>query len=457
MNENSPASKFRNSTKRTMAVSTLLLAYLSSMGCVNVETNRADLPSKNRQGTTTTDKSSTGHETRSRLSDVPLGFTASTFASSDDTSCVAVSDGSLVCWGCPRSKSKCLSPTAWVKLETENGKNTIKSISLGAEHGCAMFSDGSISCFSWGATWKGQLGCGRIAAYGKCEVAGDERAVGISAAHDTTCTWDSDGNARCWGWNENKQLGENCTRMYSDVPVEINGIAGAKSISVGGGYVCAIVGDLGEVMCWGSNSCGQLGIAGNLKASARPMLIKGITNAVAISAGTEHSCVILENEKVLCWGNRSCGQLGDGSADEKCLEGGCSPVVSPVELRGIAGAAKVTTGQDHTCILSNDQTITCWGGDTWGQIGESEKCYEIRSQNFAAWEKKMPFSGPVKVEGLVGAVDVSAGMRHTCSILASGNVSCWGYGYANCPIDNTEAMLAGLNSIHVQITGLRKR
>jgi alpha-tubulin suppressor-like RCC1 family protein len=100
--------------------------------------------------------------------------------------------------------------------------------------------------------------------------------------------------------------------MDSTTPVQVVGITGAVGVSAGWRHACAVLGD-GTVQCWGQNEFGQLG-DGTIKSSTVPVRVHGITGAVAVTAGWwHHSCALLADYRVRCWGVNEWGQFGHGT------------------------------------------------------------------------------------------------------------------------------------------------
>ena len=138
-------------------------------------------------------------------------------------------------------------------------------------------------------------------------------------------------------------------------------------------------------------------------------------NAVAISAGGEHSCALLVNGIVECWGDNSNGELGNGTNNSS---------FTPIIVKGIGGSSRlvgvraITIGDDHPCALLSNGTVDCWGDNGNGELGNGTT--------------RSSFT-PVAVKGvggvprLTGVRAISAGGDHTCAALASGAVDCWGY------------------------------
>jgi hypothetical protein len=136
------------------------------------------------------------------------------------------------------------------------------------------------------------------------------------------------------------------------------GLTNAVAISTGVEHSCALL-STGAITCWGDNSFGQLG-AGEIGGSIVPVDVPGVTSAVAISAGGYHSCALLSTGAITCWGWNGIGQLGNGSTNSSDVH-----VVVP----GLVKVIAITTGIAHTCALLDTGAATCWGMNTDGQVG----------------------------------------------------------------------------------------
>jgi alpha-tubulin suppressor-like RCC1 family protein len=227
-----------------------------------------------------------------------------------------------------------------------------------------------------------------------------------------------DGTVQCWGENNYGQLGNGDGNLTnSSVPVAVRNLNTATRVVTGDGHTCALVGDNGAVQCWGLGDSGQRGDGSFNTISTVPGPVVGITGAVGVATRGYHSCALLGDGTVWCWGRNSDGQLGNGTAGTQCPTTppppGSPPVLcssTPVQS-GITGAADVIAGGYHTCALFTDGTAQCWGRNDDGQLGDGTFTTS---------------STPVPVGGLTGAAAVTGGFYHACALLGDGTVQCWG-------------------------------
>jgi alpha-tubulin suppressor-like RCC1 family protein len=226
---------------------------------------------------------------------------------------------------------------------------------------------------------------------------------------DHACVVTSGGGVLCWGLNEWGQLGDGTTSPHL-VPAEVSGLSsGIVAVSAGFRHVCAIS-IAGGIKCWGDNSVGQLG-DGTVNGQNVPVDVTGLTTgAVAVSAsddsnGFSHTCALTTQGGVKCWGNNTYGQLGDGTTTTRSTPADVSNLTS--------GVVAISSGGFHSCALTAAGGVKCWGSNGWGQLGDGTQSLRLE---------------PVDVIGLgSGVTALSAGESQTCAVSAGGAVQCWGY------------------------------
>jgi alpha-tubulin suppressor-like RCC1 family protein len=191
----------------------------------------------------------------------------------------------------------------------------------------------------------------------------------------------------------------------------------AAAISAGGFHTCALT-TAGGVKCWGSNTAGDLG-DGTETERRTPVEVTGLSSGVtAISAAAgPYTCALTSAGGVKCWGDNGAGQLGDGTTTAKR---------TPVYVAGLtSGITAISAGEGHTCALTSAGGVKCWGHNLLGQLGDGtttgpEQCKPV-SLAIACSRT------PVDVSGLTsGVAAISAGFYHTCALMGTGGVKCWG-------------------------------
>ena len=199
----------------------------------------------------------------------------------------------------------------------------------------------------------------------------------------------------------------------------------AVAISAGLAHTCAIL-DNGRVRCWGFGGHGELGY-GNTESignnetpgSAGPVHLGAGRTAVAISAGWYHTCVILDNGRVRCWGDAGSGQLGYGNTED-IGDDETPDSVAPVDLGPDRTAVAISAGKWHTCAILDNGRVRCWGLGHHGVLGYGN--------TETIGDDETPDSvSPIRLGG-PRPVGISAGDRHTCVILENRRVRCWGAG-----------------------------
>ena len=279
----------------------------------------------------------------------------------------------------------------------------VQQIAIGGDHGCALTLSGGVKC--WGSNANGQVGDGsttnRLAPVDVPDLSGGVTTIAAGAAH--TCVLTRTGSVKCWGLNDNGQLGDGSSTA-SVTPVDVVGLgSGITAIAAGDSHTCALTSD-GTVKCWGGNGFGQLG-DGTAIDRLMPVDVAGaIGGVLAITAGVSHTCILVTAGGARCWGGNLFGQLGDGTASDR---------LQPVDVLGLAsGVTAIVAGGFHTCALAGDGNMKCWGRNSFGQLGN---------------DTVSDRTAPVDVVALVSrAMAIAAGRNHTCALDETGGVQCWG-------------------------------
>jgi len=386
-----------------------------------------------------------------RASPPALATGVASFASGGRHTCAIMAAGGVQCWGrhsegqlgdgtqelrtAPVQVCQDYDDDAGVCLQTFSGAT---SLALGGQHSCAVMSSGGVAC--WGSNFQGRLGDGQsctpncttpadVCANPLCtSLLGGVQSIGAGQGH--TCSIMNDGSVRCWGGNGSGQLGDNTTLTRS-TPVGVVSFTGDAQAVVGGeAHTCALMSD-GGVKCWGANGDGQLGDNRACGAICRtPVDVCAdaacagpLSDAVAIAAAANHTCAIVTGGQVTCWGNNSAAELvplAFCSPDCPAPEDVCQVYNQPATecAEVVTGATALVAGETHHCIRTGAGGVRCWGLNDEGQLGDNRACAQTCTTPVTVC------GDPTCVVPLSGATALAAGEDHTCAM--AGPIKCWG-------------------------------
>ncbi|MEX1367243.1 MAG: hypothetical protein AB1Z98_29220 [Nannocystaceae bacterium] len=316
------------------------------------------------------------------------------------------------------------------------------AVAAGGNHNCVLVDDGDVRC--WGNGNNGRTGYGTTENFGDDEPAGAAGVVSLGgpvaqviAGIGHSCVRYPEGTVRCFGRSAEGQLGYGVPGDIGDdeLPlatafVPLGGPVDLLSTGSGSFHGCARL-TSGDVRCWGDSGAGRLGVPGLLgpvgddeTPDAIPPVNVGGT-VLGLSTGAQHSCALLDGGAVRCWGSNASGQLGRG------LPGDVGDDEDPADVAAVAVGAvatQIVAGWFHSCALLDGGAVRCWGRGNNGRLGYGNTTWIGLTDTPAE-------HGVVDVGGVV--VELAAGNAHTCARLDSGAVRCWGWsaqgqlGYGN--------------------------
>ncbi len=366
-------------------------------------------------------------------------------AAASETTFAVLSNGTIEAWGSNSGQTidnnGVLGTGSTASSSTPalvTGITTAIAVAGGDDHACALLSGGAVQC--WGDNTYGQLGIsadptsGTSGTTSPVAVPGLSNVTAIAAGIVHTCALISDGTVECWGSNDYNELGNGTTMVCngndtcSSTPSAVTGLSGVTAIAIGGdnGYAdhtCAVLSN-GTVKCWGYNADGELGNGtDDLVApysSGTPVLVSGVTTAIGVTAFAEGGCALLSGGTVQCWGSNSSGMLGNATTTDSA---------SPVAVSGLSGAVSLSVGPVSftVCAVKSGGSAVCWGNGANGELGGGVANDQSDT--------------PVAVVSLTNVSVVAAGTNHVCALTATGNVSCWGNDGFEGEIGNASADL----------------
>jgi alpha-tubulin suppressor-like RCC1 family protein len=282
-------------------------------------------------------------------------------------SCAVRETGRIVCWG--QNDMGQLGTGAVTPLEATPrpvaGILNAEQVACGGYHACARGSGGAIDC--WGFGVGGQLGDGRAessASPRRIQPAGVV-ASDVAGGLLFSCAAQADGVGRCWGWNEDGQLG-NGTFDQSNTARAVADLTGISRVRAGAAHTCAVDG-AGVVWCWGNNTSGQCGDPSAATRKERPFRVTALPASTLIATGSAHTCAS-DDAVTRCWGSGFHGALGDGTQFDRRTF---------VVASGVPALISIAAGSQFTCGVTTDARVLCWGENEFGQLADGTTTFRL--------------------------------------------------------------------------------
>lgn len=333
--------------------------------------------------------------------------------SSGQHACGITTDGSTWCWGhddngqlgVAASPGTCNgSPCSATPVRLESPLRFVAlAAGLGPGMTCGLVATGEAWC--WGFGIGGQLGDGRrVSSRSPVAVAGglQFQRIRVSPSSLGACGQLADGAIHCWG-ALGLLFGNGASGEVHAAPVRVDWGALLVDFDLGEQHACGVTAAQ-EVVCWGSNFYGQLGIGsagalGGINQAARPQRVVGLVGAGAVVAGSDTSCALKTDGTAFCWGNGA-----HTGASAAAIYAG-----TPLPVDGALRFTSLHAGYLQNCGLTAAGQAWCWGSNLVGDLGDGS---QVDSRV------------PVRVQGSVPFASLSR--RPSCGVVGSGTATCWG-------------------------------
>jgi alpha-tubulin suppressor-like RCC1 family protein len=271
------------------------------------------------------------------------------------TACATIEDGRVFCWGdtdgFPLARDLAIEGVPATEIPALAGA---REITIGTSFGCALMSDETVRCWGDVPEWVQRP----PRQHREPElVPGLEGVVSVRAAWSHVCTLGLDGRVRCWGQNHGLQIAPTETRGFETAePLVIEGVEDAAEIAVANEFNVARLGD-GTLRAWGGK--------GDVEVSpgrVSTLAFDGTVVALSNSGLGEHVCAITDSGALRCVGSNLYGQLGIAPETDAAT--------AMVDVPGLSDVLSVVASQMHSCALVRDGNVSCWGGNVRGELGD---------------------------------------------------------------------------------------
>jgi alpha-tubulin suppressor-like RCC1 family protein len=268
------------------------------------------------------------------------GLSFSVLTAGNRHACALAGARAAYCWGANTSSA----PVA------VSGGLSFSTLSAGDSHTCGLTTAGTAYC--WGASSSTPVA-----------VPGGLSFNTLAAGSAGTCGLTSAQAAYCWD-------------TTNTTPVAVSGGLSFSALTMGGFHTCGLT-NVGTAYCWGNGYLGDLG-NGSGTPSADPVAVSGDLHFSVIDAGFGYTCGLTSAGEAYCWGENTRGQLGVGTT------AGADTVIfgtpgggqvhtftpSPVPVHTALRWTSITAGNVHTCALTRDGAVYCWGDNVAGELGD---------------------------------------------------------------------------------------
>ena len=281
----------------------------------------------------------------------------------------------------------------------------VAAVSGGWGHSLAVKNDGTVEAWGWNSRDAnlsyGQLGDGTTTWVRQtpAPVVGLTDVKGVAAGYWHSLAVKNDGTVWAWGSNTSGELGDGTTTDRL-IAVQVLGLTDMVAVAAGQWFSIALKGD-GTVWGWGRNGSGQLGDGNTTAVQSTPVQATGLTDVIAIAAGSDHSLAVTSDGRVWAWGYNGFGGLGDGTNTGRT-------VPTP---NGLDGAIAVSAGAYESLALKADGTVWGWGSNQYGGVGDGTTSQRVI---------------PTQTTGVRNAVAIASGAWHSLALIDNGTVMGWG-------------------------------
>ncbi len=353
-------------------------------------------------------------------------------------SCVRRDNGEILCWGSNffgQLGDGRMSHSVCDPESTEPDDCSARPVVADVEGSTRVIANGSLQTCSettdgiycWGRDVLSEVGTDTHERRFFPDPYPDVPAGSIEISTHNACVVDGTGAVQCIGDNDSRQLADGGNDI-SRTPVAIADLAGVTELDISRGrnaFMCAR--NASGLHCWGDNLAGQLGdgeihescgsAISERDCSSTPVTVTGSADAgfTNVDLGSQHACAINADGAVVCWGAGGRGQIGNGEVSD-------TDTPTTLEVAGVT-FTQVALGGGHSCALSDDGDVYCWGSNSSGQIGIGG---EVGTFEACSDEQNQCVLTPTQVTLPAAATMIDSGGAHTCALLEGNRVFCWG-------------------------------